>query len=101
MSKSLWSVVLSCSVRYIFITGIAIFAYLISEIGYNLSNLRKDREVIEKDLSILEKCKGYYKISPEIVAKTRSNLLNCQQAINRLKPEEEKALISKLSEPLR
>ncbi len=45
------------------IFGIAIFAYLINEIGYNLSNLRKDEEIIEKDLTVLEKIKNFYKIN--------------------------------------
>ena len=81
--------------------GIAIFAYLISGIGYNLGNLRKDREIVEKDLSMLEKCREYYKIEPELIVKARSNLLNNKEAINRLKPEEEKLLIMKLGEPLR
>jgi predicted acyltransferase len=35
------------------IFGIAIFGYLLSEIGYNLGIMRKDREVIEKDLAVL------------------------------------------------
>ncbi len=50
---------------------------------------------------MLEKCREYYKIEPELIVKARSNLLNNKEAINRLKPEEEKLLIMKLGEPLR
>ena len=36
-----------------------------------------------------------------MINRTRLNILNSQQAVNRLKPEEEQQLIVKLSEPLR
>lgn len=35
------------------IFGIVMFAYIINEIGYSISNLRKGREIVEKDLSTM------------------------------------------------
>ena len=40
--------------------GIVVFAYMINEIGYAMSNLRKEKEIIDKDLSTVEKMKQHY-----------------------------------------
>ena len=36
------------------------FSYLINEIGYSISTLRKGREVVENDLAVLEKMRKHY-----------------------------------------
>ena len=45
------------------ILGVIMFAYLINEIGYSISTLRKGREIVENDLSIMEKMRKHYNMN--------------------------------------
>jgi hypothetical protein len=44
------------------IVGIVIMGYIINEIGYGLSAIRKDRLELERQLVLMNKMKKYYKI---------------------------------------
>ena len=60
--------------------------YIISEIGYCISNLRKDREIMEKDLAIVLKMKKHYKMKENIMKKARSYIVNYTQKADQLYP---------------
>jgi hypothetical protein len=77
------------------------FAYIINEIGYSISSLRKDREVIEKDLSIVEKMRTHYNMDENLANRTRSYIINHKPKIEQLSPSEENGIMIKLNEELR
>jgi hypothetical protein len=54
------------TVLIIQIFGIAIFAYVINEIGHTLSSMRKQKDTLEKDLSTLSKVSKYYELDEEL-----------------------------------
>ena len=68
------------------LSGIVIFAYLINEIGYCMSCLRKETEVIDKDLSSVEKIKQHYKMTDETTNRLRSFVLNQNPTLRLLEP---------------
>lgn len=43
------------------------FGYLLNEIGYTVNLLRRNRQVIEKDLVTLDKMRHYYKIDDNLM----------------------------------
>lgn len=77
------------------------FSYLISEIGYSVSTLRKGREVIENDLSVLEKMRKHYGMRDEIANQARNFLINHKPDSNLLEPASENSVLLKFNESLR
>jgi hypothetical protein len=77
------------------------FAYIINEIGYSISTLRKGRETVEKDLSTLEKIKKHYQMSDALMNRARAYLINHKPKFDQLAPEEEAKLTMKFNEELR
>ena len=78
-----------------------LFAYIVNEIGYSISALRKSREVIEKDLSVLEKIRRHYKMDRGITNRISEYIVNDSSATDHLTPEEETNISLKLNEELR
>lgn len=77
------------------------FSYLINEIGYSISTLRKGREVIENDLSVLEKMRKHYKMKDEVANQARNFLINHKPDSNLLDPASENNVLLKFNESLR
>jgi len=82
-------------------SGVMMFAYIVNEIGYSISALRKGREVIEKDLSVLEKMRRHYKMERGITNRISEYIVNDTSANDHLTPEEENKISIKLNEELR
>ena len=82
-------------------SGIVTFAFIINEIGYSIGNLRKAQQIMEKDLSVMEKMRKHYKISEKLLSNARSFIVNSKPDIEQLYPNEEKNLMIKLNEQLR
>ena len=55
--------------------GIAHFSYLINEIGYTLSSLRKEEEELEQNISTLGKMNKYYCIDQDLNNLAKEHLL--------------------------
>lgn len=66
--------------------GIIIIAYLMNEIGHSLSHLRKGREVLEKELTLMNKMKKYYNINDELMHRARSYIIEEKPSIDHLAP---------------
>lgn len=77
------------------------FAYIINEIGYSISSLRKERELVERDLSTMEKIKKHYHMNEKLTDRARSYLINHKPDVDKLVPEEENHLLMKFNEELR
>lgn len=87
---------------FFFLTkGVATLGYIISEIGYCISNLRKGRETMEKDLSIILKMRKHYNMNDKLLKEARSFIINNKHEVDQLYPAEEKCLLSKFNEELR
>lgn len=78
-----------------------LFAYIVNEIGYSISSLRKSKEAVERDLSIVEKMKAHYKMNKKLTNKLREYLVSNGSKTNHLTPEEEHSIENKLNEELR
>lgn len=74
------------------------FAYIVNEIGYCISALRKNRELIEKDLSIVEKMRQQYKMGQKLTNKLFEYLAENGSKKEHLLPEEENSISLKLNE---
>lgn len=61
--------------------------YIINEIGYCISSLRKGREVIERDLGTVEKMRRHYKMGTQLTHKVRSYIVNSKPDVAQLSPE--------------
>ena len=81
--------------------GIIVFAYMINEIGYAMSNLRKETEIVDKDLSNVEKIKQHYNMKDDTINRLRTFVINQKPTGRLIEPEEERRLMSKLNEDLR
>jgi hypothetical protein len=68
--------------------GVLILGYIINQIGYCITSLRKDQEIIEKDLSVLQKLKKHYKMNSNLINKVRFYILNNKPKTTQLSPEE-------------
>lgn len=79
----------------------AVFSYIISEIGYTVNSVRKGEEELERNLSILSKMNDFYKMDSEVLNNAKSSLLSNQKSFDNVYPEDEHAVISKLSDDLR
>lgn len=77
------------------------FAYIVNEIGYCISSLRKNKEIIEKDLSIVEKMRQQYKMNQKLTSKLFEYLALNGSKKEHLTPEEENSISLKLNEELR
>jgi len=82
----------------VIIKGIAMLGYVINEIGWCISSLRKGREVIERDLATVEKMKRHYKMGAPLTHRLRSYLVSSKPDIDQLSPEEEKGILLKVNE---
>lgn len=60
--------------------------YIINEIGYCISSLRKGREVVERDLGTVEKLRRHYKMGAQLTHKVRSYLVNSKPDVAQLSP---------------
>lgn len=78
-----------------------LFAYIVNEIGYSVSSLRKSKEAVEKDLSVVEKMREHYKMSKGLTNKLREYLVSNGSKTAHLTPDEEQAIEDKLNEELR
>ena len=83
------------------LSGIIIFAYLINEIGYCMSQLRKETEIVDKDLSTVEKIKQHYRMTADTTNRLRTFVMNQRSTACLVEPEAERGLMSKLNEDLR
>ena len=81
--------------------GIIVFAYMINEIGYAMSNLRKEKEIIDRDLSNVEKIKQHYKMTDATTNRLRTFVINQKPTGKLLQPQSEQTLMSKLNQELR
>lgn len=77
------------------------FGYLLNEIGYTVNILRRNRQVVEKDLVTLDKMRHYYKIDDDLMEKGRTYLINQSDRADHLSPDEENTLMLKFNEDLR
>lgn len=77
------------------------FGYLLNEIGYTVNILRRNRQMVEKDLVTLDKMRQYYKIDDDLMEKGRTYLINQSDRTDHLSPEEENSLMIKFNEDLR
>lgn len=59
---------------------------MINEIGYCISSLRKNREIMEKDLFIIEKLKDHYRMSTNLTNKVKSYLVNSKPKLDQVSP---------------
>ncbi len=57
-----------------------------NEIGHSLSHLRKGREVLEKELTLMNKMKKYYNINDELMHRARSYIIEEKPSIDHLAP---------------
>jgi hypothetical protein len=78
-----------------------LFAYVVNEIGYCISSLRKEKEVIEKDLSVIEKMRKHYNMEKDLANRVREYVVNDAARGNQLTPDEERHISVKLTEELR
>lgn len=78
-----------------------LFAYIVNEIGYSISSLRKSKEVVERDLSVVEKMREHYKMNKKLTSKLREYLVSDGSRSEHLTPEEESSINVKLNEELR
>lgn len=78
-----------------------LFAYIVNEIGYSISSLRKSKEMIERDLSVVEKMREHYKMNKKLTNKLREYLVSDGSRNEHLTPEEESSISIKLNEELR
>lgn len=62
-------------------------AYVVNEIGFCLSSLRKRREILQKDFEIVDKLKKYYKLNDSIVQRVNQYLINSNEKAYELTPE--------------
>jgi hypothetical protein len=69
-----------------------------SEIGHNLSTIRKGRETLEKELTLINKMKKYYRINDELVYRARSYLIGEKPNSDHLAPDEEKQVLNKFNQ---
>lgn len=81
--------------------GIIIFGYMVNEIGYNLSALRKQSEAVKRELNLVEKMRKYYRIDDDLIHKARAYLINREPESDQLSPQEETGLMTKFNEELR
>lgn len=72
-----------------------------SEIGHNLSSMRKGREALEKELTLINKMKRYYRINDELIYRARSYLIGEKPSRDHMAPEEEKQVLNKFNQELR
>jgi hypothetical protein len=80
---------------------VAVFSYIISEIGYTLSSARKEEEELERSVSTLSEMINYYNIDTEMALVSKEHIINNQRSIAKVYPEDEKAVLDKLSDDLR
>lgn len=59
---------------------------MINEIGYCISSLRKNREIMEKDLFVIEKLKDHYRMSANMTNKVKSYLVNSKPKLDQVSP---------------
>ena len=81
--------------------GIIAFANFINEIGHSLTELRKRRETVEKELLVVQKMKQWYRMDEELSKRARIHIINNKVTDSQLSPEEETGVMMKLSEELR
>lgn len=62
------------------------FGYMINEIGYCISSLRKNREIIDKDLFMVEKLRKHYKMNEELISRVKGYLLETKPNPNQVLP---------------
>ena len=74
---------------------------MINEIGYAMSNIRKQNEAIDKDLSNVEKIKQHYKMNESTTNRLREFVVNQKPTGQLVEPEQERQLMSRLNEGLR
>jgi hypothetical protein len=77
------------------------FGYMINEMGYCISSLRKNREAVDRDLFVVEKLRKHYKMGEELTRKVRSYLLDARPKLDQVQPEEEQGILLKLNEEVR
>jgi hypothetical protein len=66
--------------------GIAHFSYLINEIGYTLSSLRKEEEELEQNISTLGKMCKYYSIDQDLNNLAKEHLLHNKKKFQDIEP---------------
>lgn len=62
------------------------YGYMINEIGYCISSLRKSRELMEKDLFVIEKLKHHYRMNSNLTNKVKSYLVNNKPKLDQVSP---------------
>jgi hypothetical protein len=74
------------------------FGYLINEIGFNLSVMRKSEENLTKNLRTLNRIERFYSVDRGLVNKAKGYLINNENFVDQLTPSEENGLLQKLNE---
>jgi hypothetical protein len=59
---------------------VVVFSYVISEIGYTLSTIRKEEEHLEHNISTLAKMSKHYGLEEELTNHAKSYLINNQKS---------------------
>ena len=74
---------------------------MINEIGYCISSLRKKREIVDRDLFVVEKLRRHYGMNEELTAKMRAYIAESKPDPDQVLPEEEQGILLKLNEEIR
>ena len=77
------------------------FGFMLNEIGYCITSLRKKREVIDRDLFVVEKLRRHYGMDQELTAKIRAYIVDAKPDPDQVLPEEEQSILLKLNEEIR
>ena len=77
------------------------FGFMLNEIGYCITSLRKKREVIDRDLFVVEKLRRHYGMDQELTAKIRAYIVDAKPDPDQVLPEEGQSILLKLNEEIR
>ena len=67
----------------------AVFSYIINEIGYTVGIVRKEEEQLEHNLSTLSEMSTFYKMDPELANIAKEHLISNQKSVSKIYPEDE------------
>ena len=83
------------------IQGMALFGFIVNEVGAALGNMRQRRANLEKDIFNSEKISSQYELNSDLGRKVRDYVINNQIAQEELGISEENDFLMKLNEELR
>ena len=83
------------------IVGTSIFGYMINVIGMSLTEMKRERETLDHELSVVDKISKCFGIKPDLTYQMKNHLTNNQKVDRTFSLQEEANVMQKLNPMLR